>query len=449
MAACLAPRKCAGCSYRTHPAFHFHTAWVHDQRSKTGDGSHAHHCCHRCALGLPDHGGFCQRIPFDQPNNQRQEHQFQRNQHLHTTSMTIQPPNPAHAVQAAAVGATAASVAVGAVVTTGLLATSGLFAAAKALSTTFTKANLPVLGSVAPVARPAQSAIRQTAPNTSTQEWEKRNEDERVQREAAETARREAAERARREAAERARREAAERARREAAERARREAAERERREAIERREEEERRRLEAEEIARRAPRVPTLGQIRSSAANARHEARVLLAEPSRQATPGEGVRHLFRSTTPGTMNNRAQVFSSQRRPASPRSVDMMTEEEELAFVLALSSSEAGVRGGPPSPSPRESTTPRPQNVATSGSEHNASARAEAVTMGAPIAEHSDSSGPGICVICIDCQATNAFTSCGHLCACRDCAETIMNSSARCPICRAACTGSIRVFISS
>lgn len=60
-------RKCERCGYCAHTAFHGNPAWVADQRAKYGDGESARHCCHRCMLGLPDHGAFCQRVRYVEP----------------------------------------------------------------------------------------------------------------------------------------------------------------------------------------------------------------------------------------------------------------------------------------------------------------------------------------------------------------------------------------------
>ena len=51
-----------------------------------------------------------------------------------------------------------------------------------------------------------------------------------------------------------------------------------------------------------------------------------------------------------------------------------------------------------------------------------------------------------LCVACCQRPANHAFIACGHLCACRDCARSIMSINARCPMCRAEATAAIRVF---
>ena len=50
------------------------------------------------------------------------------------------------------------------------------------------------------------------------------------------------------------------------------------------------------------------------------------------------------------------------------------------------------------------------------------------------------------CVVCLDEQRSHIFGPCGHYCVCKECCETIMQSSKSCPICRSACTLSMRVF---
>ena len=47
------------------------------------------------------------------------------------------------------------------------------------------------------------------------------------------------------------------------------------------------------------------------------------------------------------------------------------------------------------------------------------------------------------CVVCMDAEATHAFTPCGHACVCSACANSTIT---HCPICRAEATGTLQVY---
>ncbi len=51
-----------------------------------------------------------------------------------------------------------------------------------------------------------------------------------------------------------------------------------------------------------------------------------------------------------------------------------------------------------------------------------------------------------LCVVCMDLPNTHAFVPCGHRCVCAECSQPILQSSARCPVCRAHVTQAIKIF---
>ena len=53
----------------------------------------------------------------------------------------------------------------------------------------------------------------------------------------------------------------------------------------------------------------------------------------------------------------------------------------------------------------------------------------------------------GECVVCCDQLATHLFTACGHLCACSECAKSIIESTALCPICRTPSSTAVKVYV--
>jgi hypothetical protein len=50
------------------------------------------------------------------------------------------------------------------------------------------------------------------------------------------------------------------------------------------------------------------------------------------------------------------------------------------------------------------------------------------------------------CVVCMDAVRTHIFAPCGHVCACAQCARKIVETSKRCPKCRATIAQSFRAF---
>ena len=50
------------------------------------------------------------------------------------------------------------------------------------------------------------------------------------------------------------------------------------------------------------------------------------------------------------------------------------------------------------------------------------------------------------CVICLDAPRTHALVPCGHKCLCGACVAGYQSAGAKCPLCRAPCTGTMRVF---
>jgi hypothetical protein len=52
-----------------------------------------------------------------------------------------------------------------------------------------------------------------------------------------------------------------------------------------------------------------------------------------------------------------------------------------------------------------------------------------------------------LCKICMEHEATVAFSPCGHMMACELCSETVKNGDKRCPTCRQDITSLLRVFI--
>lgn len=52
------------------------------------------------------------------------------------------------------------------------------------------------------------------------------------------------------------------------------------------------------------------------------------------------------------------------------------------------------------------------------------------------------------CVICLEKEADHVLLNCGHLCACKGCAETILEMKNHCPLCREQINTIHRVFLS-
>ena len=51
-----------------------------------------------------------------------------------------------------------------------------------------------------------------------------------------------------------------------------------------------------------------------------------------------------------------------------------------------------------------------------------------------------------LCVVCMDEEADGVVLPCGHLCGCEPCLNTLLNSGAKCPICRAHINSVVKVF---
>ena len=51
-----------------------------------------------------------------------------------------------------------------------------------------------------------------------------------------------------------------------------------------------------------------------------------------------------------------------------------------------------------------------------------------------------------LCVVCIDKEADGVVLPCGHLCGCEPCLKMLLNSGAKCPICRAHMNSVVKVF---
>lgn len=51
-----------------------------------------------------------------------------------------------------------------------------------------------------------------------------------------------------------------------------------------------------------------------------------------------------------------------------------------------------------------------------------------------------------LCVVCMDTEADGVVLPCGHLCGCEPCLKILLNSEARCPICRAHMNSVVKVF---
>ena len=51
------------------------------------------------------------------------------------------------------------------------------------------------------------------------------------------------------------------------------------------------------------------------------------------------------------------------------------------------------------------------------------------------------------CCVCLDASKQFMFTPCGHRCVCKTCASDIMRTTKECPICRAAASCIIKVFL--
>jgi rubrerythrin len=54
-----------------------------------------------------------------------------------------------------------------------------------------------------------------------------------------------------------------------------------------------------------------------------------------------------------------------------------------------------------------------------------------------------------LCTVCMDAPLEGTFIPCGHVVACRDCGDLVMQTpgGARCPICRATCDRFLRIYI--
>ena len=50
------------------------------------------------------------------------------------------------------------------------------------------------------------------------------------------------------------------------------------------------------------------------------------------------------------------------------------------------------------------------------------------------------------CGVCLCERKTHMFTPCGHKCVCEGCADELLRRGDRCPVCRAALEGAVRVF---
>ena len=50
------------------------------------------------------------------------------------------------------------------------------------------------------------------------------------------------------------------------------------------------------------------------------------------------------------------------------------------------------------------------------------------------------------CGVCLCERKTHMFTPCGHKCVCEGCADELLRRGDRCPVCRAAVEGAVRVF---
>ena len=53
----------------------------------------------------------------------------------------------------------------------------------------------------------------------------------------------------------------------------------------------------------------------------------------------------------------------------------------------------------------------------------------------------------GRCTICGDPDKNHVFVPCGHLCACKQCAEQVISRKMTCPVCRGEVTEAIQVFL--
>ena len=72
----------------------------------------------------------------------------------------------------------------------------------------------------------------------------------------------------------------------------------------------------------------------------------------------------------------------------------------------------------------------------------------EASVLGSPVAPGADGNH-GLCTICLDAPNLHSFVPCGHRSACADCAARILAGPVAqrfCPMCRVACTTSVRVY---
>ena len=59
---------------------------------------------------------------------------------------------------------------------------------------------------------------------------------------------------------------------------------------------------------------------------------------------------------------------------------------------------------------------------------------------------NSQKSEISFCVICLDAPRTHVLAPCGHKCLCGACVTDYQSAGAKCPLCRAPCTGTMRVF---
>jgi len=98
--------------------------------------------------------------------------------------------------------------------------------------------------------------------------------------------------------------------------------------------------------------------------------------------------------------------------------------------LTALSSAEAAILGRPATESASRSAVEPISRPIADGS-------------AARVALHGD------CVVCCDQLATHVFTACGHLCACGECAKSIIESTALCPICRTPSSTAVKVYVAS
>lgn len=51
------------------------------------------------------------------------------------------------------------------------------------------------------------------------------------------------------------------------------------------------------------------------------------------------------------------------------------------------------------------------------------------------------------CAVCFDGPKSHIFVPCGHVCVCKECADSIIASTKQCPICRGDSSTAIQVFL--